>query len=287
VSDIVFLNGAFVPRDRALVPVDDRGFLFGDGVYEVIRVVGGRYVDADRHLDRLARSLVELRLERGPDDGTGLLEIGLDLLARNGIAGGGQAVVYVQVTRGVAPRRHAFPPPGTPPTVFVAAGGFVPRRDLMETGVAAVTHPDLRWRRCDIKSVNLLPNVLAKQTATEQDAYEAILVRDGVVTEGTHSNVFAVVDGVLRTHPTGPAILPGVTRAVVVELARDAGLHVEERAFSAAELAQAAEVFATGTTTDVMPVVAVDGRAVGGGHPGPVARRLGALLTARMTRLPD
>jgi D-alanine transaminase len=287
VSDIVFLNGAFVARDRALVPVDDRGFLFGDGVYEVVRLVAGRYVDGDRHRDRLARSLAELRLEGGIEDGTALLDIGLDLLARNRIGVGGQALVYLQVTRGVARRRHAFPPAGTPPTVFVAASGFVPQRDLMETGVAAVTHPDLRWHRCDIKSVNLLPNVLANQKATEQGAYEAILVRDGVVTEGTRSNVFAVVDGVLRTHPTGPAILPGVTRAVVVELAREAGLHVEERAFSAAELAKAAEVFATGTTTDVTPVVAVDGRAVGSGQPGPVARRLGALLTARMTSLPD
>ena len=286
-SDIVFLNGALVPRDRALVPVDDRGFLFGDGVYEVVRVVAGRYVDADRHLDRLARSLAELRLELGVEDGTALLDVGLDLLARNGVAGDGQAVVYLQVTRGVAPRRHAFPPPGTPPTVFVAARGFVPKHDLMETGVAAVTHPDLRWHRCDIKSVNLLPNVLANQKATEQGAYEAILVRDGVVTEGALSNVFAVVDGVLRTHPTGPAILAGVTRAVVMELARDAGLHVEERAFSAAELGRAAEVFATGTTTDVMPVVAIDGRAVGTGQPGPVARQLGALLTARMTSLSD
>jgi D-alanine transaminase len=279
-TDIVFFNGAFIPRSSAVVSVDDRGFVFGDGVYEVVRVVDGRYVDGDRHLARLDRSLAELRLP--PMNPGELLGIGHELLRRNRIAGDGQAVLYLQVTRGAAPRRHAFPPAGTPPTVFGSASAFEPKRQLMATGVGAITHPDLRWHRCDVKSLNLLANVLANQKATEQGAYDAILVRDGVVTEGTHSSLFAVVDGVLRTHPNGPAILPGVTREIVVELARGAGMRVEERAIQQSELGTAEEVFFTGTTTDVMPVITVDGRPVGDGRPGRVARELGERLAARM-----
>ncbi len=281
-NDIVYLNGAFVPRDRATVSVDDRGFLFGDGVYEVVRVVGGVYVDGDRHRARLRRSLSELHLPDPAADGVDLLAIGSELLERASIGSHGEAVVYIQVTRGAAPRRHAFPPAGTPPTVFVSAWVFLPKREQMASGIAAITHADLRWQRCDVKSVNLLPNVLANQQATEQGAYEAILLRDGVVTEGTHSNVFAVVNGVLRTHPNGPAILPGVTREVILELARDTGIEVLEQALTAAELRRAEEVFFTGTTTDVMPVISIDGRTVEGGSRGPIARGLGERLTARM-----
>jgi D-alanine transaminase len=282
VSDTVYLNGAYVPRGRATVSVDDRGFLFGDGVYEVIRVVAGGYVDADRHLARLRRSLSELRLPDPAGDGIDLLAVGTELLRRQGIGSESQAVVYIQVTRGAAPRRHAFPAPGTPSTVFVSAWPFAPKHELMATGVAAITHADLRWQRCDIKSLNLLPNVLANQRATEQGAYEAILVRDGVVTEGTHSNAFAVVDGVLRTHPNGPAILPGVTRDIVLELARAEAIEVREEALGLDELARADEVFFTGTTTDVMPVISIDGRTVRAGTPGPVTRRLGDSLARRM-----
>lgn len=281
-SDIVFLNGAYVPRDRAVVSVDDRGFLFGDGVYEVVRVAHGEYVDADRHLARLRRSLAELRLRDPGSDGTDLLAIGRELLRRRQIGREVQAVVYLQVTRGAAARRHAFPPADTPPTVFVSAWEFAPKHELMRTGVTAIVHPDERWQRCDIKSVNLLPNVLANQKATEQGAYEAILVRDGRVTEGTHTNVFAVIDGVLRTHPNGPAILPGVTREVVLELARAARIETREEGFDLTELARGSEAFVTGTTTDVMPLTAIDGRAVGDGRPGPVARLLGERLAARM-----
>jgi D-alanine transaminase len=282
VSDVVYLNGTFLQRERATVSVDDRGFLFGDGVYEVVRVMDGGYVDADRHLARLRRSLAELRLPDPAAGGVDLLTIGAELLQRAGAASDGEAVVYMQVTRGAAPRRHAFPAAGTPPTVFVSAWPFVPKREQMASGVAAVSHPDLRWRRCDIKSVNLLANVLANQSATEQGAYDAMLVRDGVVTEGTHSNVIAVVNGVLRTHPNGWAILPGVTRGVVLELAREAGIEVLEEALTLAELARAEEVFFTGTTTDVMPVISLDGQGLQSGSPGPVARDLGERLAARM-----
>lgn len=281
-SDTVYLNGAYLPRERATISVDDRGFLFGDGVYEVVRVAGGAWVDADRHLARLRRSLAELQLPDPSADGADLVSIGAELLRRHGIGAEGEAVVYMQITRGAAPRRHAFPAPGTPPTVFVSAWAFSPKRDLMAAGVAAITRPDVRWQRCDIKSVNLLPNVLANQRATERGAYEAILVRDRTVTEATHCNVFAMVDGVLRTHPNGPAILPGVTREVVLELARAAGIGTREEALEVADLARAEEVFLTGTTTDVMPVVSIDGRMVAAGTPGPVARKLGARLLERM-----
>jgi D-alanine transaminase len=281
VTDIVYLNGAWLPRAEAVVSVDDRGFLFGDGVYEVVRVVRGGFVDGDRHFRRLARSLAELALPDPATTGIDVSAIARELLKRQGLAGRGEAVVYIQVTRGAAPRRHAFPPAGTPPTIFVAASPFVPKPEKA-TGAAVITSPDVRWQRCDIKSINLLANVLANQRAAEGGAYEAILVRDGWVTEATHSSVFAVVDGLLRTHPNGPAILPGVTREVVLELAAGAAMEVRQEALTAAELAQASEVFLTGTTTDVMPVISIDGAAVGSGVPGPVARRLGALLDARM-----
>jgi D-alanine transaminase len=263
VSDIVYLNGAWLPRERAVVSVDDRGFLFGDGVYEVLRVVQGRYIDGERHFRRLSRSLAELELPDPANAGIDLPAIGRD------VAGGG------------APPRLGSPRGPPPPTVFVAATPFLPKPERA-AGVAVITRPDIRWYRCDIKSVNLLPNVLANQRASERGAYEAILVRDGVVTEATHSSVFAVLDGVLRTHPNGPAILPGITREVVLELAAAGGMEISETALTTAELARAEEVLLTGTTTDVMPVTSIDGRNVGMGTPGSLTRRLGALLDARM-----
>ena len=280
-SDTVYLNGAWLPRERAVVSVDDRGFLFGDGVYEVLRVIHGRYIDGERHFKRLSRSLAELELPDPAVSGIDLPAIGRELLERQDLAARGEAVLYIQVTRGSAPRRHAFPPAGTPPTVFVAATPFLPRLERV-AGVAVITQPDIRWYRCDIKSMNLLPNVLANQRASERGAYEAILVRDGLVTEATHSSVFAVLDGVLRTHPNGPAILPGITREIILELAAAEGMEISEAALTTAELARAEEVLLTGTTTDVMPVTSIDGRKVGAGTPGRLTRRLGALLDARM-----
>lgn len=277
-SDLVYLDGEIQPRNRATISIDDRGFLFGDAVYEVIRVVRGRFIEPARHLRRLARSLREVGL---PAPALDLLGVATDLIRRNDL-GGREATVYAQVSRGAAPRQHAFPPSGTPPTVLVTAMPFTPRTDLIASGVAVITLPDVRWSRCDIKSVNLLPNVLAAQRAAEAGAFEAILVRDGVVTEATRSNVLAVVGGVVRTHPTGPLILPGVTREVVLELASGAGIPVREEELGADELFAAEEVLLTGTTADVTPVVTVDGRAVGGGRPGPVGRRLGALLAERI-----
>ena len=277
-TDLVYFGGRIVPRGSAAVSVDDRGFLFGDAVYEVLRVVRGRFIEPERHLRRLARSLHEVSIP-GPD--LDVLEVSADLLRRNRLMDAG-ATVYMQVSRGAAVRQHAFPPDGTAPTVLVTVSPFFPRSELLANGAAAIALPDLRWSRCDIKSVNLLPNILAAQRAAEAGAFEAILVRDGVVTEATRSNVFFVVQGVVRTHPAGPFILPGVTREVVLELAAEAGLAVREEGVGADELYAAEEVFLTGTTADVMPVVTVDGRVVSGGRPGPVARRLGAMLAERI-----
>lgn len=281
---IVFLNGAYVDRARATVSVDDRGFLFGDGVYEVTRATEGRLFEAERHLRRLRRSLdgLGIVLPRA-FDAAGLIEISERLLDDNAL-GTGDAIVYLQITRGAAERRHHFPPAGTPPTVFLSATRLAAPEELRARGAAAITTADMRWGRCDLKTVNLLPNVLAKQEAVAAGAFEAILVRDGVVTEGASSNVFAVIGGVLRTHPATPQILAGITREVVLDLAAELDLPVALEPIPLDGLAQASEVMVTATTADVMPVVQIDGRGVGDGQPGAVARRLHAALRARMDR---
>jgi len=277
-NDLVFLNGNVLPRSRAFVSIDDRGFLFGDAVYEVIRSLPGRFIEPERHLNRLARSLREISIT-APD--LDLLAIATDLLGRNRLDQR-EALIYLQVSRGAAQRQHAFPPDSVQPTVLMTVAALEARREQAKRGVAAITGPDLRWSRCDIKSVNLLANVLAAQHASEAGAFEAILIRDERVTEATRSNVFAVIDGTLRTHPAGPFILPGVTREVVMELCGKAALRVREEAITRNELARAEELFVTGTTADVMPVVTLDGRPVGRGRPGPVTRRLSALLASEM-----
>jgi D-alanine transaminase len=280
----VYLNGAYLDKAAARVSVDDRGFLFGDGVYEVTRARAGRLFAGDRHLLRLERGMQELEL-RWPEglDAAGLAAVSERLLRENDL-GEGDAMVYVQITRGGegTPRTHVFPGPGTPPTVYAAASRFTPPDDARTRGAAAITVPDLRWGRCDLKTIQLLPNVLAKQRAAAAGAYDAVQVRDGIVTEGAHTNVFALLGGVLRTHPAGPRILPGITREIVLELARELELTTSEEPIPAAELPRAAEVFFTGTTTDVMPVVRLDGHALGGGRPGPVAGQLQAKLLERL-----
>jgi len=203
------------------------------------------------------------------------------LVQKNGIAEG-EAFLYLEVTRGAAPRTHHFPPAGTPPTVFVSATRLVVPRALREQGGKAITYPDLRWARCDWKTVNLLGNVLGRQAASEAGAYEAILHRDGLVIEGAATNVFAVVGGVLRTHPLAHCMLPGITRKVIMELVAELRIAVREEAVTLAELAGAEEVFVCGSTTDVTPIVTLDGVAVGAGKPGPVTVRLREAFEARL-----
>jgi D-alanine transaminase len=273
-SRIIHLAGEYLPAHEARVNVDDRGFLFGDGVYEVMRALDGTLIESDAHLLRLQRGLAGLEFQpHSAIDLPSLASTCLRLLEVNDLKEG-HALVYIQVTRGVAQRSHHFPDGPLRPTVYASATRFIPPRDLQENGGAAITKHDQRWKRCDLKTINLLPNVIAKQHAREAGAIEAILLRDRVVTEGSHTNVFAVLNGVVRTHPRTAEILHGVTREVVLGLAGEAGLPVEERAIDASELPLAEEVFLTGTTTDLIPITMIDECPVGSGSPGPVARML-------------
>ncbi|GJG85717.1 aminotransferase [Gemmatimonadetes bacterium T265] len=281
---VVYLDGRCLPKSRARISPDDRGFLFGDGVYEVVRVIGGRMVDLDRHLARFARGASALALALDRAGGVaGVREAWERLLGANGLTEG-EALCYAQLTRGAAPRAHAYPAADTPPTLYAFAQRIAPPDALRATGAAAVTYPDLRWARCDLKTVNLLPNVMARQAAAAAGAFESLLVRDGVVTEASHSSAFAVVGGTLRTHPLGTCVLPGVTRAAVLELAAGLGIPAREEAVTLEELRAADEAFVASTTADVMPVVTLDGAPVGAGAPGPVARALGGAMAARLGR---
>lgn len=278
-EEIVYVNGAFVPHSQAKVSVEDRGLNFADGLYEVVRVVGGRAFRLEDHLARLESGLRALEIPLDPR-GSGLPDAMMETARQNGVTEG---TVYLQVTRGVALREHAFPGAATP-TVIAWARPFAGRtREEREAGVACITAPDARWAYCEIKTTGLLPNVLASERARRAGAYEAILVREGVVTEGARTSVFAVFGGAVWTHPIRN-ILPGVTRALVLELVKSSGTPAREEPVRANRLREAEEVFLTGTTTEVLPVTRLDGRPVGRGVPGPVARRLAELYLAELER---
>ena len=275
----VYLNGEYVDHDHAVVPVDDRGFLFADGVYEVVRVYAGRPFMIAQHVARMQAGLRALRID--PAAIADFEEVARHLLRVNDLEDA-EATIYAQVTRGAAPRKHAFPT-AAHPTVYVATrpyGGHPPA--YMEDGVATITVPDTRWSRCDIKSISLLPNVLANQAAHEADAFEALFVRDGVVIEGSHSNLFGVFDGELVTFPCCNYILAGITRALVIDIARELAIPVSETGILWDRLPVAEELFLSGTTTEIMPVTKVDGRLVGSGRPGPVTQRLQQEYRARV-----
>jgi D-alanine transaminase len=273
-KDIVYLNGTFVPRAEARISVEDRGFVFGDGIYEVLRAINGRLFATRFHNARLKRSLEGVRISlAGDDSAESLTEIGKQLLRENGLLQG-EATVYMQITRGVATRAHNFPPPDLPPTIYISVARFTPYSELAQNGAPAISHPDLRWGRCDLKTLNLLPNVLASQTAKERGAFEAMLIRDGVVTEGSKTNFFGVVDGSLRTHPSDTHILPGITRSVLRDLAREVSIDIDETPIRSDEIPRLSELFLTGTTTDVMPVVKLDDKPVGKGKPGELTKKL-------------
>lgn len=281
----VYLNGDYVERERASISVDDRGFIFGDGVYEVTRAIRGRLFEGERHVRRLERGLKGLGITPPAEvQDHRLISISECLLRDNGLTNG-EALVYLQITRGAAPRTHAFPPADTPPTVYLSAGPFTPPHDLREQGATAITVPDIRWSRCDLKTVNLLPNTMAKQQAVEAGVTEAIFIRDSAVTEGASTNVFAVVDGTLRTYPECNYILGGITRDVVLELAAECGIPVRTTPIYAGDFSRVDELFLTSTTNDVMPVVEVDGHEIGSGKPGPVSQRLYAAFAERLGRV--
>lgn len=260
-----------------MVPVDDRGFLFGDGVYEVVKAFKGVVFTEAEHMERMRRGLRELGMTGALSAVDALPGIARRLLADNKLTGE-DAAVYMQITRGAAPRAHAFPPATVPPTVYVYAKPFKGATEAQMTGgVAAVTMGDTRWSRCDIKSIALLPNVLANQKAKEAGAYECLFLRDGNLVEASHSNVFVVLDGELLTPPLDN-ILSGITRGVILAHAAELGLPVREARIPWARFPDFAELMVTASTTESLPVVSVDGKPVGSGVVGPVATRIRALF---------
>lgn len=278
---LAYVNGRILPLADASLHIEDRGTQFGDAVYEVCAILNGQILDWQPHLLRLRRNLAELGIVLDIADGP----LGLQarrLIARNGYA---QAIIYLQVSRGTARRDHAFPA-AAPANLVMTVRRFdlAQRVTQLASGIKVITRGDNRWGRVDIKTVGLLPNVLAKQAAREAGAFEAWLVADGTVREGSSTNAWIVKDGRIITHPTGDHILPGIARDSLIRLARAAQYQVEERPFSLAEALMAEEAFLTSTTAPILPVVAIDGRAVGDGRPGPVTRRLGALVWDEVAR---
>jgi D-alanine transaminase len=273
-SRIAYVNGRYLPHRGAMVHVEDRGYQFSDGVYEVCEVRGGRLVEERRHLERLTRSLAELRI-RMPMPLAALGIVLREVVARNRI---GYGIVYLQVTRGVARRDHAFPAPEVRPSVAVTARSLNATRNeaLAAQGIAVVSVPDNRWGRVDIKSISLLPNVLARQAALDQGARDAWFIdKDGAITEGASMNAWIVTQaGVVVTRPADHAILRGITRTVLFNVIKAQGLRLEERAFTLAEAHAAREAFATAASQIVLPVVRIDGRPIGEGRPGRVATAL-------------
>jgi D-alanine transaminase len=264
------LNGERMPLSEARVPALDRGFLFGDAVYEVLRVYHGRPWLMGEHFARLARSLEAVRIQ-----GVELARLQQRMLETIAAGPFGEAIVYLQITRGAAPRSHGFPA-GVKPLEFLYVQEY---RDpyvlAREEGASVITVPDLRWGRCDIKSTNLLANVLAAQAAKEAGCTEALLCSDdGIVSEGTHTSFFGVLDGKLLTAPNSPHILPGITRGLVLRLAQRARIELQEHELRRPDLARVSELFLTGTTSEVLPVVRVDGKPIADGKPGPITRRL-------------
>jgi D-alanine transaminase len=281
VSRIAYVAGQYLPHRQAAVHIEDRGYQFGDGVYEVIAVMDGRLVDEERHLRRLNRSLTELRINP-PMCNAALKIVMREVVRRNGVESG---IVYLQVTRGVAPREHAFPKSAKPVLVITSRRARSPDPRLGRAGIAVITIPDIRWRRCDIKSIALLPNVLGKQQAREAGAYEAWQVdREGYITEGTSTNAWIVTeDGAVVTRAADHAILNGVTRLAVLDIIHGEGYRLVERPFSVAEAKAAREAFLTSTTADLLPVVRLDGAPVADGKPGPLSRKLRKAYFAHAT----
>jgi D-alanine transaminase len=269
----VYLNGEFMPLAEARVPVLDRGFVFGDGVYELLPVYSNKPFRLDEHLRRLQASLDGIRLAN-PHGIAAWRDLILQLIALQDFA---DQSLYIQVTRGVAPRDHAFPK-GVPPTVFMFAQPLVSATAAQKAaGVCAITAPDIRWGRCDIKAISLLANVLARQQAVDAGCAETVMLRDGFLSEGAASTIFAVKNGILLAPSPSPLILTGITYDVVLELAATHGIPYQLRAISEAELRSADELWTTSSPREIMPIVTLDGAPVGPGAPGPLARQMDAL----------
>lgn len=272
-SRIAYVNGQYLPHRDASVHIEDRGYQFADGVYEVVTIVGSRMIDEEGHLDRLWRSLGELKID-APMKREPLKMVMREVIRQNGIRDG---IIYLQVTRGVAPRDHPFPE-DIPSSLVMTAKKLSLEKAAKKAqeGVSVITVPDIRWTRRDIKSVSLLPNVLAKQEAKESGAYEAFQVdEDGMVTEGSSTNAWIVSkEGKIVTRPTSNSILAGITRASLIRELEKNGIELELRSFSVEELLSAREVFLTSSTSYVLPVVKVDDQVIGNGHPGLISQKL-------------
>jgi D-alanine transaminase len=286
-SPISYLNGSFLPLQDCKISVEDRGFVFADGLYEVTKGYSGKLFTEDLHLARLLRGLSELRIGSTDSDRISIIQdvkrISKQLLEKNNLMNR-DSTVYVQVTRGTAPRAHAFPLSKVPPNLFLVAKPFVnPPSEYFEKGVSGLLTPDQRWKRCDIKSISLLPNILANQLAKEAGAYEAILTRncgdegDMALVEASHSNVFAVKNGVLITHPASDNILSGITRHVILKHTHEIGVKAIEAEIRLSDIrsGEITELFTTATTTEAMPIVKLNsGLIIGNGHPGPITNMI-------------
>jgi D-alanine transaminase len=270
---ITYFNNTYLDKEHVRISPDDRGFLFADGLYEVIRSYGGRLFRMQQHIERLNYGATELRLPT--TDFNYLSEVAVELLKRNNLEQS-DATVYFQVTRGAAKRGHAFPEPQPQLTIYGIATAFdsQPAQEKMRVGIKAITLGDQRWSRCDMKTIGLTANILANQAAKEAGAQEAILVRDGVLLEGTHSNFMAVFGDTIVTAPTSNYILSGITRMAILELCAAQGFKLELKPIFAKDIALASEAFIVGTTVEVTPICHLDGNPVGSGEPGPIVRLL-------------
>ncbi|AIM15935.1 MULTISPECIES: D-amino-acid transaminase [Neobacillus] len=268
------LNGKLIERNQAKMDIEDRGYQFGDGVYEVIRVYNGKMFTLQEHLERFERSTKSIGVSL-PYTMDQLKSLLLELVEKNNLRLG---IIYMQITRGVAPRNHAFPEENVEPTLVAYTREMTRPKDELQTGVKTILTEDIRWLRCDIKSLNLLGNILAKQKAVEHGCFEAIQHRGQNVTEGSSSNIFMVKNGIVITHESNHLILKGITKDVILGLCSASGIPVNERAFTLKELAEADEVFLSSTVAEVMPIIEVEGKVVGNGEPGSITRKIQELF---------
>jgi len=280
--NIAYFNGKSLPKDDIKISPDDRGFLFADGVYEVVRWYEGFFYDMNSHLTRLKRSLRELRINWA--DADLFPSVANDLIKHNKLENQ-PAMVYLQVTRGAARRTHSFPSPEVPPTAYAYAWGFVPDSQSKETGIKVMLKEDIRWSRCDIKSVALLPNTMSFQEASENGLKECIFVRNGLITEGSHSNIFFVIDETLFTHPESNNVLSGITRKNILRIAQESGIKIREEALQENRIRFIREAFITNTSTEVTPVTELGGNTLGEGVPGPVTKLISEKFDAETRSL--
>lgn len=282
--ETVYFNGSFISKEEVKISPDDRGFLFADGIYEVVRWYGKAFFDIEGHVKRLKRSLGELSINWSVSDTFPSIA---ERLIRDNNLGSKPSMVYLQVTRGAAKRTHYFPVPGVQPTAYAFAFPFTPDEDGFRNGVRAILKPDIRWTRCDIKSIALLPNTISFNEAYTSGFRECIFVRDGFITEGAHSNVFFVRDGTLLTHPESNFILSGISRNNVVRMAREAGIIISEVPVNENDLKYIREAFITNTSSEVTPVTELGGIIIGNGEPGPITRKLQELFRSATATLKD